>query len=236
MKHHQIEIIGKVHSPYQQKFAVPRQPGLVRAATTTIELTGPYSQPDCCRGLLDFSHIWVIFVFHQTVASGWKPLVRPPRLGGNQRKGVFATRATYRPNGLGMSVVKLLSIDYHSGSTWITVEGADWVDETPVVDIKPYLPYADSVIDAQGGFADNRPTTELVTHFSEQAIQDLALLADDYPNLKELIGQVLEQDPRPAYNKAAHQEKIYGMALYDLNIKWRVKQQQNIVLSVTKTF
>ncbi|WP_127346456.1 tRNA (N6-threonylcarbamoyladenosine(37)-N6)-methyltransferase TrmO [Pseudidiomarina mangrovi] len=231
-----IEAIGEIRSPYQQKFAVPRQPGLVTAACAEIHLHGDYAHPDSVRGLTEFSHIWVLFIFHETVAAGWQPLVRPPRLGGNTRKGVFATRATYRPNGIGMSVVKLESVQADEHGVIIRVRGADWVNGTPVIDIKPYLPYAESISNAQGGFADARPHTALTTVFSTEAEQQLCQLEPHYLELRLLISQVLNQDPRPAYKKAAHQEKVYGMSLYDLNIKWQVSNGENQVIQISKDF
>lgn len=231
-----IEPIGVIRSPYQQKFAVPRQPGLVTAAYAEIHLQGDYANADSVRGLTEFSHIWVLFIFHETVAAGWQPLVRPPRLGGNSRKGVFATRATYRPNGIGMSVVKLDSVQANDQGVIIRVCGADWVNGTPVIDIKPYLPYADSIPHAGGGFADARPHTELTTVFSATAEQQLQLLQAQYPELRLLISQVLNQDPRPAYKKVSHQQKVYGMSLYDLNIKWQVIDSENHVIQISKDF
>lgn len=234
--HHQIESIGVIHSPFKQKFAVPRQPGLVTAARACIELQGEYAQADCVRGLDAFSHLWVLFLFHQTMTKGWSPLVRPPRLGGNTRKGVFATRATYRPNGIGMSVVKIEQLEVQPQHVRIWVQGADWVDGTPVIDLKPYLPYADSIADASGGFADQRPETHLRTRFSNTALTQIAALAPAYPNLQLLITQVLQQDPRPAYQQTTRHSKIYGMSLWDLNIKWQVVDDENQVLQVTKDF
>lgn len=231
-----VEPIGVIHSPYQQKFAVPRQPGLVTAATAEIHLQGDFAHADSVRGLIEFSHIWVLFMFHQTVAAGWQPLVRPPRLGGNTRKGVFASRATYRPNGIGMSVVELESVQADEHGVIIRVRGADWVNGTPVIDIKPYLPYAESIPTAQGGFADARPYSALITVFDATAEQQLQQLEPHYPELRLLISQVLNQDPRPAYKKAAHQQKVYGMSLYDLNIKWQVINNENHVIQVSKDF
>jgi tRNA-Thr(GGU) m(6)t(6)A37 methyltransferase TsaA len=231
-----VEPIGVIHSPYQQKFAVPRQPGLVTAATAEIHLQGDFAHADSVRGLIEFSHIWVLFIFHQTVAAGWQPLVRPPRLGGNTRKGVFASRATYRPNGIGMSVVELESVQADEHGVIIRVRGADWVNGTPVIDIKPYLPYAESIPTAQGGFADARPYSALITVFEATAEQQLQQLEPHYPELRLLISQVLNQDPRPAYKQAAHQQKVYGMSLYDLNIKWQVINNENHVIQVSKDF
>lgn len=234
--HHTLEVIGTIHSPYRQKFAIPRQPGLVTAATATIELQGAFAHPDCVRGLAEFSHIWVLFLFHQTIAGGWKPLVRPPRLGGDVKKGVFASRATYRPNGIGMSVLQLKQIESDSDGTRIIVQGADLVDGTPIIDIKPYLPYSDALPMATGGYADSRPQTELTTRFSDVAQAQLAQFAPAYPQLAELIDQVLRQDPRPAYKRSDLKNKTYGMNLFDLNIKWQVIGTENHVISITKDF
>ena len=130
-----LQPIGIIESPYAQKFAVPRQPGLVPAARAQIILQHAFADADCVRGLEEFSHIWVLFLFHETQAQGWKPLVRPPRLGGNEKRGVFATRSTFRPNAIGMSVVELVSIQHQPGKTIIEVNGGDWVNQTPVIDL-----------------------------------------------------------------------------------------------------
>lgn len=233
---HQLDIIGYVKSPYRQKFAVPRQPGLVTAATSQIILNEAYSHPDCVRGLTDFSHIWVLFLFHETLAGGWKPLVRPPRLGGNERKGVFATRSTFRPNAIGMSAVQLTDVTHQDGRSRIEVVGADWVDGTPIIDIKPYLTYADSHPQAISGFAGDKPAAGFTTCFSPTAEQQLAALQTEYPGLADFIAQVLQQDPRPAYKQNTQQDKVYGMSLYDLNIKWQVINSENHVISISKDF
>lgn len=233
---HVVEPIGFIESPYTEKFAVPRQPGLVPAATARIVLQGDYANPDCVRGLAEFSHIWVLFLFHQTTAQGWKPLVRPPRLGGNEKRGVFATRSTFRPNNLGMSVVKVTGISYRNKQTIIEVQGADWVNDTPVIDIKPYVPYADAIPEAVGGFAPAAPEPTRTTTFSALAQQQLQQLKPQYPELQALISQVLAQDPRPAYQQNDTDEREYGMTLYDVNIRWQVKNQQNHVISISKGF
>ncbi|RZQ56640.1 tRNA (N6-threonylcarbamoyladenosine(37)-N6)-methyltransferase TrmO [Pseudidiomarina tainanensis] len=233
---HVLEPIGFIESPYTEKFAVPRQPGLVPAATARIVLHGDYANPDCVRGLTEFSHIWVLFLFHQTTAQGWKPLVRPPRLGGNEKRGVFATRSTFRPNNLGMSVVKVIGITYRDKQTIIEVQSADWVNHTPVIDIKPYVPYADAIPEAVGGFAPSAPEQSLATTFSADAQQQLQQLNQQYPELQALISQVLAQDPRPAYQQNDTAEREYGMTLYDVNIRWQVKNQQNHVISISKGF
>jgi tRNA-Thr(GGU) m(6)t(6)A37 methyltransferase TsaA len=233
---HNIEAIGYVRSPYKEKFAVPRQPGLVAAARCCIELHGDFARPDTTRGLEQFSHVWVVFAFHENLTQGWQPLVRPPRLGGNEKLGVFATRSTFRPNGLGLSVAKLDRIEYDKHTTKIYVAGGDWVDGTPVFDIKPYIPYADAVPHAKAGFAQQAPNAELTTQFSTIATAQLRRYAVDYPQLQQLIEQVLAQDPRPAYQRQQPSERIYGVHLYDLNIQWQVQGQQNLVINITKVF
>ena len=145
--HYTFEPVGIIHSPYKEKFGIPRQSSLVRAARAQLELFAPYNHPDAVRGLEAFSHIWIQFVFHQTAARGWTPLVRPPRLGGNARVGVFASRSTHRPNPIGLSLVELAGIDY-TGGLKLNLTGADLVDGTPVLDIKPYIPFVESRPDA----------------------------------------------------------------------------------------
>lgn len=236
MTSHTIEPIGFIESPYPEKFAVPRQPGLVPAARARIVLQGDYGHPDCVRGLKEFSHIWVLFLFHQTTAQGWKPLVRPPRLGGNEKRGVFATRSTFRPNNIGMSVVQIIDIKHQDKQTIIEVQGADWVNHTPVIDIKPYVPYADAIHAATGGFAPTSPEKNLMTTFSDQAREELQQLMPHYPELQALITQVLAQDPRPAYQQHDDADREYGMTLYNVNIRWRVLNQENHVISISKGF
>src|SRR5690554_2357523 len=148
---HSIISIGYIESPYRQKFAIPRQPGLVKSARGAIRLENEFAHPDCTRGLEEFSHLWVQFIFHETQAQGWKPLVRPPRLGGNEKRGVFATRSTFRPNAIGLSVVELVEVQL-SPKPKLIVRGLDLLDGTPIIDIKPYLPYADAIPNARGGF------------------------------------------------------------------------------------
>ncbi|MGQ4276077.1 tRNA (N6-threonylcarbamoyladenosine(37)-N6)-methyltransferase TrmO [Pseudidiomarina sp. E22-M8] len=231
-----LEPIGEIQSPYAEKFAVPRQPGLVTAATATIVLDGDYAFPETTRGLDGFSHIWVLFLFHQNRAQGWQPLVRPPRLGGNQKIGVFATRSTFRPNGIGMSVVKLLGIEQQHQQTLLHVEGGDWVQGTPVIDIKPYVPYADALPQAKASFAQHAPTSTMPVVFSTAAQRSIQQLNAAYPKLEQLITQVLQQDPRPAYHQQKATDKVYGVRLYDLNVQWQVKNNQNHVINISKSF
>jgi tRNA (adenine37-N6)-methyltransferase len=219
MKTFQFDPIGLIHSPYREKFGIPRQPGLV-AAEATLELLSPYDRPEAVKGLEGFSHIWISFVFHGVKRSEWKPTVRPPRLGGNERVGVFASRSTHRPNPLGLSVVELTGIDTANGKVVLTLKGADLLDGTPVIDIKPYIPYADNIADARGGFADKAPEPLLKVVFSAAAEQQCMEQLSDYPGLRQLIIEVLAHDPRPAYQ--AEEGREYGVLLYDCNVRFRV--------------
>lgn len=220
--------IGIVNSPYKEKFAIPRQPGLVNAAKGTVRLLGEVNNSDSVRELAQFSHIWLLFVFHGTQKQGWKPLVRPPRLGGNKKMGVLATRSTFRPNPIGMSVVKLDKVEVCEQDVILHISGMDLLDGTPIVDIKPYVPYSDSLPNANAGFAQTQPEPNLTVTFSEQAQQDLTRLENEFPELTLLIEQVLAQDPRPAYKQNKIDEKVYGMNLYNLNIQWKVLDIENI--------
>lgn len=216
-----LEAIGVIHSCFKEKFGIPRQPGLVDAAEATLELLPPYNRAEAVRGLEGFSHLWLIFGFHATAAQGWRPTVRPPRLGGNVRLGVFATRSTFRPNPLGLSVVRLAGIDTAAGVK-LRLAGVDLLDGTPVYDIKPYLPYADALHDAQGGFAPENPATPVAVTFSTQAEHQLQLLQRERPRLRELVTELLAYDPRPAYRGDADGGRDYGVRLFDLDVRWRM--------------
>jgi tRNA-Thr(GGU) m(6)t(6)A37 methyltransferase TsaA len=231
-----FEIIGQVSSPYKEKFAIPRQPGLVTAATGKITLINQANNLELVRGLEQFSHIWLLFIFHATKDKGWKPLVRPPRLGGNKKIGVLSTRTTFRPSPIGMSVVKLEKISLNNKQVEIHISGLDLLDETPIVDIKPYIPYSDSIPSAQAGFAQEQPNDRIEVTFTLQANEVIKDSSTKYPQLRSLITQVLAQDPRPAYkqkqspilpkgstiNSPLFDDKIYGIRLYHFNIKWRL--------------
>tara|TARA_B110000285_G_C14938683_1_gene520891 strand:- start:135 stop:833 length:699 start_codon:yes stop_codon:yes gene_type:complete len=218
--------VGVIHSCFKEKFATPRQPGLVTAALAQIELLEPFNQIDIVDGLEGFSHIWLSFIFHQTADQGWKPKVRPPRLGGNKKLGVFATRSTFRPNPLGLSLVKLESIDTSKGVI-LHVSGADLIDQTPIVDIKPYLPWVESVPKALSGFASDDQTLQLPIFYSAQAQQALF----NKPELQELIEQILQHDPRPAYQ--ADPKRIYGCNIADINLRWQVGLEQIDVVEIS---
>lgn len=230
--------VGIIHSPYKEKFAVPRQPGLVTAAKASLELLGECNREEILRGLDGFSHIWVTFVFHQAIRDGWKPTVRPPRLGGNQRVGVFASRSPFRPNPIGLSVIKLEGIELRQKRWHLLLSGIDLVDGTPVLDIKPYVPYADAISNARSGFAPEPPATALAVYFNTEAQTALIQLQTDYADLETLIKQIIAQQPQPAYQTdiptTADQSRRYGMNVYDLNICWTVTQQGCEVISITR--
>ena len=209
--------IGLIHSPFKEKFGIPRQPALAQSARMTLQLLPPFDQPDTVRGLEAFSHVWLQFVFHDTLARGWSPLVRPPRLGGNAKVGVFASRSTHRPNALGLSLVQLLGVDTTDGVT-LQLAGADLLDGTPVLDIKPYIPFVEAVPDARGGFVDGPPPT-LTVRWSEHARQQLAP-QPAAAELAALIEDVLAQDPRPAYQDDP--SRVYGVRLYHCNVRFRI--------------
>lgn len=223
--------IGVIRSPWKEKFAVPRQPGLVQDGVGELHLQAPYNQPEAVRGLEDFSHLWLLFVFHQTMAGGWRPTVRPPRLGGNARMGVFATRSTFRPNPIGMSLVELKGIRMEKQQVILQLGSLDLVDGTPVVDIKPYLPFAEAVPDARAGFAPNAPAADMPVRFSARAQEQLQQQSR-YPHLARFIREVLAQDPRPAYRQGEPLDREYAAWLMDFNVRWRVDDAGTEVIAI----
>ena len=233
MSEYQLTAVGHIQSPYKQKFAIPRQPRLVPEAKAKLVFSSDFNREEFVRGLDEFSHIWLLFRFHETADKGYSAMVRPPRLGGNERKGVFATRATFRPNAIGMSAVKLEGIEYKNGQLSLLLSGIDLLDGTPILDIKPYLPYSDAMTDATAGFADTRPETDMSVEFSEEALAFIEKQTEQ-PELKAFITNVLKQDPRPAYKKQRDSEQSYGMTLYDFNIRWHVQANHNTVTSIEK--
>ncbi|ELE9246696.1 tRNA (N6-threonylcarbamoyladenosine(37)-N6)-methyltransferase TrmO [Enterobacter kobei] len=218
----QFEQIGVIHSPYKEKFAVPRQPGLVTSGGGELHLLAPYNQADAVRGLEAFSHLWVVFVFHQTMEGGWRPTVRPPRLGGNARMGVFATRSTFRPNPIGMSLVELKGIRCQKDRVILELGSLDLVDGTPVIDIKPYLPFAEALPDARASYAQDAPQADMPVSFTPEIASLLSQMEKRYPRLRNFITEVLAQDPRPAYRKEEEAGKTYAVWLLDFNVRWRV--------------
>jgi tRNA-Thr(GGU) m(6)t(6)A37 methyltransferase TsaA len=228
---YQFNAIGYIDSPFKEKFGIPRQPGLTQSIRSTLRLQAPYNDIDTVRGLETCSHIWIIFVFSATQDKGWHPTVRPPRLGGNQRLGVFATRSTFRPNPIGLSVARLISISQQDGTLCLELADSDLLDGTPVLDIKPYLPYADSLPTAHFSLGEAPEVLNLPVLFSEQAKQQCqqAEELDQHP-LKAQITEILQCDPRPAYQKDP--ERIYGVRLHHFNIRWRVDSDAIHVIDI----
>lgn len=216
-----LTVIGIAHSPFSQRFGIPRQPGLVSAAQGWIKMIPPYDQPDMFVGLSDFSHIWVTFLFHDVIERGWRARVRPPRLGGNKTCGVFASRSPFRPNHLGQSVLNFLGIDFSRG-TRLRVSGLDILDGTPVVDIKPYLPYAEALFDARGGYAEQAPERLLSVEFTPASLANAKKLQIE-DALFALVRSTLALDPRPAYRATRDEARVYGLRLEKFNIRFRVR-------------
>lgn len=231
MRSFRFQPIGTIRSCFTEKFGIPRQPGLVPEARAALEIGPPFDKAEAFRGLDAFSHLWLIFVFHACLGHAWKATVRPPRLGGNRRMGVFASRSGFRPNPIGQSVAKLLGIERRKGILRLRLGGIDLLDGTPVLDIKPYLPYADAIPEATAGYAPEAPAAMPVV-FAAQA-EAVCRNADPaaYPDLKVLIAGLLAQDPRPAY-KQGHEGKPFGMRLWDLNIRFRVSSDRIVVESI----
>lgn len=225
---HCVSPVGYLRSCFQEKFAIPRQSRLAPAARGMVELIPPFDHPQAVEGLEQVSHVWLLFLFHQTLEDQPRLRVRPPRLGGNQFTGVFATRSTHRPNGIGQSVVKLDQVE--AGKLWVS--GIDLLDGTPILDIKPYVPYADSLPEAYNQMASSPPPLITVTWqpaaLSSAQQQSLRLAQP----LVELIEQCLAQDPRPAYSNPSP-ERRYGTRFWDVEVQWHYPHPQRIqVLSV----
>jgi len=229
----QFQAIGTIRTCFTEKFGIPRQPGLVPEAEGILTLLPPFDQAEMVRELEGFSHVWVLFVFHGLAGRGFKSTVRPPRLGGQRRIGVLASRSGFRPNPIGMSVVELAAVEFPRGRTQLRLRGVDLLDGTPVLDIKPYLPYADCVPGARGGFAAAGSPELLGVTFSARAREQLTRQTHLEPaKFQRLIAQVLSQDPRPAYAGSTDAERVFGMTLWDYNVRWQVTGGRVRVLSV----
>ena len=219
-----MNIIARMRSDFPTKFGIPRQSGLVEELRSTIVFEPEYRNPDALRGLEDFTHLWIIWQFSEAVREDWSPTVRPPRLGGNTRMGVFATRSPFRPNEIGLSCVKLLGIEHTKDSgTVIVVSGADLMDGTPILDIKPYIPYSDCHPDAVGGFTEDADSYLLEVQCSPELLKTVP-----ENKIPALLG-VLSHDPRPSYHKDS--ERIYGLTFSGYDIRFYV---QNKILTVTE--
>ena len=220
-----MEVIARIHTDLPDKFGVPRQSGLVPGLRGTVVFEPAFRNPDALRGIEGFSHLWLLFQFDRAVRKGWSPTVRPPRLGGNRRMGVFATRSPFRPNAIGLSSVRLEEVrqDPVLGPV-LEVSGADLVDGTPILDIKPYLPYADCHPDAAGGFTDPLEMKPLAVQISPELLASFSSAQQD-----GLLG-VLACDPRPRYQEDA--QRVYGLSFAGKNVKFTVAGDTLTVLAV----
>ena len=221
-----MQIIAHIENDFSTKFGIPRQSGLVNSLRSRIVFAPEYRNPDAFRGLEDFSHVWLIWEFSQAVRQKWSPTVRPPRLGGNTRMGVFATRSPFRPNPVGLSAVQLEEVVLHGADApYLVVSGADLMNGTPIYDIKPYLPHIDSHPDARGGFAVPAAEHRLKVVFPEQWLEKVP------EQLRDGLTEVLAQDPRPSYQHDP--ERIYGFGFARLEVKFTVDGDVLTVCGVT---
>ena len=228
----QFTPIAYVRSPFRQKFGTPRQSGLVREAVGEIHFEPDFSDINALRGLEQFSHLWLIYVFHATRDEDWKATVTPPRLGGSTRMGVFATRSNFRPNPIGLSAVEFAGIEQDGARLVLLVRGLELLDGTPLLDIKPYIPWADAIPGATGGFAADPPGSDRPIRYTDKAADQLATFRNQYPELEAFIAALLRQDPRPARHVATADAREYGMNLYDLNIRWRMDGDGCLILAI----
>ena len=230
-----MPIIGYMKSPYREKFGIPRQPNLVQVGSY-IEMVEPYNDLLAFEGIEEFSHLWLIWQFHenknQQDSPQFRPQVRPPRLGGNKKIGVFATRSMYRPSPMGLSVVQLKDVKKVGKSVRVYVTGSDLLDGTPILDIKPYIQYSDAVVDAQSGYAHEQPIRKQVI-WSEQTFSQ----QQSFIQMKQLkqqtideLEQVLSLDPRPAYQQ--DETRVYGMLFADLNVKFTVNAEYVQIIEI----
>lgn len=222
-----MNIIARMKSDFPTKFGIPRQSGLVDTLTSTIVFEPEYRNPDALRGIDDYTHLWIIWQFSEAVRTKWSPTVRPPRLGGNTRMGVFATRSPFRPNSIGLSSVKLIGVEQTlEFGTVLHVAGADLMDGTPIFDIKPYIPYSDCHPDATGGFTDNAKDFILEVSFPCYLLEKLP------ENKRQAAIDVLSHDPRPSYQRIP--ERIYGLQFAGYDIRFQVDSNYLKVIDVSE--
>ena len=222
-----IQVIARMHSDFATKFGIPRQSGLVEQLRSTIVFEPEFRNADALRGIEDFSHLWIIWQFSEAVRQGWSPTVRPPRLGGNTRIGVFATRSPFRPNNLGLSCVKLLGVEHTAEhGTVLHVGGADLMDGTPIFDIKPYIPYADCQTEATGGFTDTAGDFILKVDFPAHLLE---ILPEDK---RQAAIEVLSHDPRPSYQRKP--ERVYGLTFAGHDIRFQVNEDILTIVEVNR--
>ena len=224
MNGYTLKTIARIRSDFPTKFGIPRQAGIVSELESLIVFETEYRNDEALRGIEDFSHLWLIWQFSENVREDWSPTVRPPRLGGNTRLGVFATRSPFRPNRIGLTVVRLIRMEEENGRITLVVSGADLMDGTPIVDIKPYLPYVDSVPDAVGGFTEQTERHRLTVDFPEKLKKYVPK-----QNLPAVMG-LLAQDPRPAYQHDG--KRVYGVPYGEVDIRFVVEGDTLTVVEV----
>lgn len=221
-----MEVIAKIRSEFPGKFGIPRQSNLVEGAVARVVFEKKYRVAEALRGIEEYSYLWLIWEFSENKRSTWSPTVRPPRLGGNVRMGVFATRSSFRPNRLGLSSVKLLRVEEAKDEgTVLVVSGADLMDGTPIYDIKPYLPFTDSHPDARAGFTDEVDFRKLAVNFLPEAKKDIA------PDKLDTLTALLSNDPRPAYQDDG---RVYAFEYASMHIRFTVKNDELTVISIVK--
>ncbi len=226
--------IGVIHSCFKEKFGIPRQAGLVEEVISRLEILPPYDRDEAFRGLTDFSHVWISYLFHG-VPGQWRTMVRPPRLGGNRSVGVFASRSPFRPNRLGLSCVALQDIQRDDGRLFLVLRGGDFLDQTPVVDVKPYLPYADCLPHARGGYASEAPCARFQVFFSAIAREACLLQGRRLGiDLLKLLEKLLSYDPRPGYQEKTPSRSIFWMRLFDFEIRFRIEGDRVQVMEITR--
>ena len=227
MEQHSIKVIARIRSDFKTKFGVPRQSGLVEALRARIVFEPEYRNADALRGIEGFSHLWLIWQFSEAVREDWSPTVRPPRLGGNERMGVFATRSPFRPNAIGLSCVRLEGVEQTAEGSVLLVSGADLMDGTPIFDIKPYLPYTDSHPEALAGFTAPLEEVPLEVVFPQTLLERVP------EGHREALQAVLARDPRPSYQDDP--ERVYGMAFAGCNVRFTVGEGRLTVVDVEQT-
>ena len=222
----QMQVIAKIRNDFNQKFGIPRQSGLANSVISRIVFEPEFRIDDALRGIEGYTHLWLIWQFSENIRASWSPTVRPPRLGGNTRLGVFATRSPFRPNGMGLSSVRLISTERTTEGTVLIVAGADMLDGTPIFDIKPYVPYCDSHPEASGGFTDTAGDFLLEVDFPE------ALLRKIPKEKHDGVLEVLSHDPRPSYQNDP--DRVYGLTFGSFDIRFTVKENILSVQEVIK--
>jgi tRNA (adenine37-N6)-methyltransferase len=218
-----VRPIGIIRSCYPEKFGIPRQPGLVKSSSARLHMLEPFNRLEMFKGLERFSHVWLHFLFHETVAEGWKRTIRPPWLGGREKVGIFASRSPHRPNHLGLSAVRLVKIGREGKQVFLDLAEIDILDLTPVIDIKPYIPYSDRVDDSGYGYTKPSEGPTVAVVFSREAMDFCSCYTNRTGrNLQDLISETLSYDPRPASHRPGTGE--YGMLFWDVNVRWQAQK------------